>query len=1030
MRLRSFQKLSSVVVSVAMLGAVAAVGLAASPASATTSTTVVVGSGAVYPGNPSGIWALEATSNTGTYSFVTGPATPPGGTGSLAMTIGSGNHEWLNNYSYGVCQGGIATCGTSPAPLSSWTPLSTITALSFSAYRVGTGTYPSYNIETDYAGTGASYTTFVFIPTAGLVVNNTWQTWDAMNPADGTWYSTTNTGAGTLFNCNFQAAGCNASWAQITAAYPTARIKYGVGPNLGTGGTFAGNIDNFTIGISNANTVYDFEPNCTTVCYVNGTTGHDGATGTATDPAKTVQEGVNLVTPGGTVNVAAGTYTEQVLANKAVTITGAGAASTTIQGPATMTDNLCIAAASRAVLTVCGSTGSTVTVSGVTISGGAAGEEAGSGCNDQIFGAFVLDSETLNISASTVTNVYNSAGSGLWGCQQGIGIRAGSDLLGLKGNLIANNIKVLDYQKGGIVVDGSGSSGTITNSVIQGDQLPGLSTNIAMNGVEIARGASGSISGSTVSGNECNHPSCGPNPLTQTQSAGILLFNSLGESPVPAVSATNNVVTGNDIGIYTDELTGTSTISGNTVNLNREEGLFLDEGSTSVTNNSITNNGTAPYGVGVIAAQGELNSQADVTATLTGNTISGNPTGIEAVDTCPGVGCPGPPAPPGSLNTTDAFTVHLTANRNSIAGNSTIGASNATPSAPQSSTFNATCNWWGAASGPGPVGPGSGDKVSTGVVFSTWLVTSNLAGACSGGTATAPSPPTIGTASSGGFGALLVSFTPGANGGSPITSFTATCVSLTIYGQISATGTGSPITVQGLQGGTPYSCYVTATNAIGTSGPSGSTNVFYPAANNGGGGGGGGSGGCTETPSAPRSPSAASEAFPGAAVSWAAPATGCVAGYIVTPYLNGVAQTPTLIPGVNTTTVIRGLVNGGKYTFTVAAENGSKAGPASVMTSAVTIGAPAATPAVKAARIGKGSLKVSFAAPRTNGAAIKSYTATCVSSNHGATKTKTANASPITVTGLSAGKVYRCTVAATNSRGTGPSSQASAAVKA
>ena len=184
------------------------------------------------------------------------------------------------------------------------------------------------------------------------------------------------------------------------------------------------------------------------------------------------------------------------------------------------------------------------------------------------------------------------------------------------------------------------------------------------------------------------------------------------------------------------------------------------------------------------------------------------------------------------------------------------------------------------------------------------------------------------------------------------------------------------------------------------------------------------------TPSAPQTPSAASEAFPGAAVSWAPPATGCVAGYIVTPYLNGVAQTPTLVPGTGTTTVIRGLVAGGKYTFTIAAENGIVAGPASVMTGAVTIGAPAAASAVKAANIGKGSLKITFVAAHNNGAPIKTYTATCTSSNGGKTKTGTGAKSPITVTGLSTGHVYRCTVKATNSRGTGPQSQSSAAIKA
>ena len=51
-------------------------------------------------------------------------------------------------------------------------------------------------------------------------------------------------------------------------------------------------------------------------------------------------------------------------------------------------------------------------------------------------------------------------------------------------------------------------------------------------------------------------------------------------------------------------------------------------------------------------------------------------------------------------------------------------------------SLDATCNWWGSASGPGPVGPGTGSPVTPNVDFSTWLTTSNLAGPCNG-----PLPP-------------------------------------------------------------------------------------------------------------------------------------------------------------------------------------------------------------------------------------------------------------------------------------------------
>ena len=53
--------------------------------------------------------------------------------------------------------------------------------------------------------------------------------------------------------------------------------------------------------------------NCTTVCYVNAATGNDLADGSTPGTAKkTIQAGIDAVTASGTVNVAAGTYNEDV----------------------------------------------------------------------------------------------------------------------------------------------------------------------------------------------------------------------------------------------------------------------------------------------------------------------------------------------------------------------------------------------------------------------------------------------------------------------------------------------------------------------------------------------------------------------------------------------------------------------------------------------------------------------------------------------------------------------------------------------
>ncbi len=66
-------------------------------------------------------------------------------------------------------------------------------------------------------------------------------------------------------------------------------------------------------------------------------------------------------------------------------------------------------------------------------------------------------------------------------------------------------------------------------------------------------------------------------------------------------------------------------------------------------------------------------------------------------------------------------------NRNTITGNALFGVSNSPTSG---ASTNATCNWWGAITGPGAVGPGRGDKVSPGVTYRPWLRLPGLALSC------------------------------------------------------------------------------------------------------------------------------------------------------------------------------------------------------------------------------------------------------------------------------------------------------------
>ena len=90
-----------------------------------------------------------------------------------------------------------------------------------------------------------------------------------------------------------------------------------------------------------------------------------------------------------------------------------------------------------------------------------------------------------------------------------------------------------------------------------------------------------------------------------------------------------------------------------------------------------------------------------------------------------------------------------------------------------------------------------------------------------------PDAPIIGTATLGNTEAIVPFTAPSSDGGSPITSYTATSSPGGITGTLSQSGSGS-ITVSGLTNTTAYTFTVTATNAIGTSLASAASNPVIP----------------------------------------------------------------------------------------------------------------------------------------------------------------------------------------------------------
>jgi parallel beta-helix repeat protein len=393
----------------------------------------------------------------------------------------------------------------------------------------------------------------------------------------------------------------------------------------------------------------------------------------------TIQAAVNAAAlSGDTVLVNPGTYTEQVKITKSLTLQGNGAG-VIIQAPTTLTpDN-----GQSSLVEIFGG-GLTVNINNLTIQGP----------NPMITaGIFIAGGATANVTGTAINQINQGAAN--FGVQGVRGILVGSSAGG-PGQATITNCIVTNYQKTGIVTGGTGTTVAITGTTVTGvGSMSPLAALTAQNGIQISAGTTAQLSNNTVSGNEFTGMNSGPDPTMNQQSVGIFNFSD-------GSSFTGNTVFGNDEGIFNAN-TGTtaSTISGNTVENNRFQGIILTGGTATVSNNTITGNN---IGVALRASSGDT---LNALGTLVSNNIANNGNGGL---TFAGGGIV-------LLKQTGATTMPVaTAHFNRIVGNS-VGLDNSRVA--MAATVDATNNFWGSNAGPG--GPGS-DTVSGPVTFNPWLV--------------------------------------------------------------------------------------------------------------------------------------------------------------------------------------------------------------------------------------------------------------------------------------------------------------------
>ncbi len=321
----------------------------------------------------------------------------------------------------------------------------------------------------------------------------------------------------------------------------------------------------------------------------------------STEPYATIQAAVNAASPGDTIRVDPGTYTEQVTigaGKDGLYLQSVNPQAAVIRAPASMISPKAIVEDNGA---------KNVTINGFTITG------PGGGASDSIEDGIRVDSGgSAMITNNHITKIQDSPFSAT---QNGYGILIGHAAEGQTGSATITHNTIDNYQKGGIYVDNVGSSADIESNTITG---VGPTSVIAQNGIQISRGASATISHNTISGNVYT-------PATY-DATGILILDA-----GTVVTADHNTISNCDVSIWAEDVTQ-GTISYNQISGSTEGIVLYNASGVQILQNQVKTSGDD--GIYLFSSSNNTldhnqitGSQHDgifVDANSTGNTITYN----------------------------------------------------------------------------------------------------------------------------------------------------------------------------------------------------------------------------------------------------------------------------------------------------------------------------------------------------------------------------------------------------------------------
>lgn len=374
--------------------------------------------------------------------------------------------------------------------------------------------------------------------------------------------------------------------------------------------------------------------------FVGNTVYADGYTGNRIIHTR-IQPVVDAASVGANVMAHAGTYEEQVVINKNLTLKGANAGidpntgvrgdETIIKAPVSMAANFASPDNNRGVIHVVGA--DNVVIDGVEVDGAHRGST-----NDRMVGIgyFNAGGEVKNAIVHGITDTSfngNQRGNGIYGL----------NLSGVSKTLNVTNNEVYDFQKTGIVLNGANLTSTISGNHVTGF---GPTNIIAQNGIQVGAGALGTVENNTVSNIGYTNSSWAASSILMNGAAagssvtgntvngtgydfGIYAYNT------PDLQITNNTITGSQNGILAYLTDGVVINGHNTIAGSREYGIWVYESDDAeVDGNEVNNTTIDAINVGesdgvvisdntVTGAQGNgIYTDASDDVTITENTVT------------------------------------------------------------------------------------------------------------------------------------------------------------------------------------------------------------------------------------------------------------------------------------------------------------------------------------------------------------------------------------------------------------------------